>query len=187
MEKNIKYGSHLPNETKLLTSKSLLSLISSRISSTNMSSSGQCAVGTDGKLLDASQIVWYNDAEDSVPITPATVQAAPRTSSTPKAATLHAFFKTGTTGTPAVLVAGARRSSRVSRPSKCVLEANTVEPRAESSKRARGARKKVVESDSEDKTSAPHVSDAGIDTDVEMEDSITAEDAYALTKAMRRI
>jgi len=38
--------------------------------------------------------------------------------------------------------------------------------------------------DSEDEASAPHGSDAGIDTDVEMDDPITAENAYASTKAM---
>jgi hypothetical protein len=159
-----------------------------------MPSSVQCAVGTDGKLLDESEIVWYNDAEDSIPIAPFTQRpsdSAPSTSSAPKATTLHTFFKGGST--PAIFVAGGRRSSRVSKPSKRILDANNAEPaHAETSKRARIARKKAESesdpedsdaSESEDEASAIHASNAGADTDVEM-DSITAEDAYALTKAM---
>ena len=153
-----------------------------------MPSPDQCAVGTDGKLLDESKIVWYNDPEDSIPIVPVATQgpSAPSTSPAPKATTtLHAFFKGGPT--PAIFVAGARRSSRVSKPSKRVLDANNMEPHAETSKRARIARKKAEsesEDESEDEASATHTPDAGGDTDVDMEDSITAEDAYASTKAM---
>jgi len=155
-----------------------------------MPSSDQCAIGNDGKLLDESKIVWYNDAEDSIPIASVAAQgppSAPSTSSAPKATTLHAFFKGGPT--PAVFVAGARRSSRVSKPSKRVLDVNNAEPHPEPSKRARIARKKAEsefedEDGSEDEASATHASDAGGDTDVEMGDSITAEDAYASTKAM---
>src|ERR1700678_1832758 len=81
-----------------------------------MPSADQCAVGTDGKLLDESEIVWYNDADDLVPIAP----LVPSTSSVLKATTLHAFFNGASTPGPAVFVAGARRSSRVSKPSKRV-------------------------------------------------------------------
>ena len=145
-----------------------------------MPSTDQCAVGTDGKLLDESEIVWYNDADDLVPIAP----LVPSTSSVLKATTLHAFFNGASTPGPAVFVAGARRSSRVSKPSKRVLDVNNAELQTESSKRARVARKKPAQSESEDEASIAHcASDVGGDTDVEMEDSIT-EDAYALTKAM---
>jgi hypothetical protein len=165
----------------------------------NMPSSDQCAVGTDGTLLDESEIIWYNDAEDSSPIssspqaatTSNTIQMPPPSTSdssvSTKATTLHAFFNGTSTPRPAVFVAGARRSSRVSKPSKCVLDANNVEPQAESSKRARVANKKPVQSESEDEASINHdASDVGGDTDVEMEDSVAAdsEDAYASTKAM---
>jgi hypothetical protein len=88
------------------------------------------------------------------------------------------------TSLPAVYVTGAHHSACVLRPSKHILEANNTEPHAESSKCAHSACKKVVESDLEDEASTPHVSNAGTDTDVEMEDSITAENAYALTKVM---
>lgn len=150
-----------------------------------MPSSDQCALGTDGKLLDESKIVWYNDAEDSVPIAsaPAASQVL-STSSTLKATTLHSFFNGVSTPGPAVFSAGARRSSRVSKPSKRILDENNAELQAESSKRARITGKKPVQFESEDEASITHDSDVGGNTDVEMEDSITAEDAYTLTKAM---
>ena len=149
-----------------------------------MPSSDQCAVGTDGKLLDESEIIWYNDAEDSVPIAPAASQVLPSTTSVPKATTLHAFFNGASTPGPAVFVAGARRSSHVSKPSKRILDVNNAEPQAESSKRARITHKKPVQSESEDEASIAQASDVGGDTDVEMEDSLTAKDAYTSTKAM---
>ena len=149
-----------------------------------MASSNQCAVGTDGNLLDESEIIWYNDAEDSVPIAPAASQV-PSTSSVLKATTLHPIFNGGSTPRPAVSVAGARRSSRVSKPSKHILDAE-LQAEFKSSKRACIAHNKAVQSESEDEASITHASDVGGDTDVEMEDSdpIIAEDAYALTKAM---
>jgi hypothetical protein len=33
--------------------------------------SDNCAIGSDGELLDASRIVWYNDADDDEPMVPA--------------------------------------------------------------------------------------------------------------------
>ena len=152
-----------------------------------MPSSDQCAIGTNGKLLDGSEIVWYNDAEDQVPINP----KATTSSSAPKTTTLHAFFNSGTAGTPAVFDAGARRSSRISKPSKRVLEANNGNP-PESSKRPRIAHKQVIEYESEDEASMTS-SNAGVDTDVEIEDEpisagmgdlINAEECYASTKVM---
>ena len=135
----------------------------------------QCAIATDGNLLDESEIVWYNDAEDLDPI------AAPSTSSMSKATSIHAFFKGGPTPGHAVFVAGGRRSSRVSKPSKRVCDA---EAQAESSKCPRAARKQVIQSESEDESSVVHASDAGGDTDVDMGDAVTAEDAYASTKSL---
>ena len=120
----------------------------------------------------------------------------PSTSSVLKATTLHTFFNGESIPRPAVSVAGACRSSCVSKPSKCILDVNNAELQAEfkSSKCARIARNKAVQSESEDKASITHASDVSSDTasdvggntDVEMEDSdpIIAEDAYALTKAM---
>lgn len=33
----------------------------------------QCALGTNGGLKDAEDIVWYNDPDDSLPINPITL------------------------------------------------------------------------------------------------------------------
>ena len=59
-----------------------------------------CAVGPDGKLLDAKDIEWYEDADSSEPINQATSSSA----------AIHPFFRGGPA--PAVVVAGARRSGR---------------------------------------------------------------------------
>jgi hypothetical protein len=112
-----------------------------------MPPSDQCAVGPDGKLLDQRAIVWYNDPEDSTPIAVAT-PALP--SSALKATTLRTFFKDGTTPSSANAIldsaSGTRRSSRVSKPSKRVLDANNM-GLTEMPKRVRVAHNRVVESD----------------------------------------
>jgi len=38
--------------------------------------SDNCAVGPNGNLLDASQIVWFNDPNDNEPMAPATSSMA---------------------------------------------------------------------------------------------------------------
>ena len=55
------------------------------------------------------------------------------TSVSTKATTLHAFFNGASTPGPALFVPGARRSSRVSKPSKQILDVNNAEPQAKSS------------------------------------------------------
>ena len=37
--------------------------------------SDSCAIGTDGNLLDASEIVWFNDPDDDTPIAPTTTSS----------------------------------------------------------------------------------------------------------------
>jgi hypothetical protein len=66
-----------------------------------------CAVGHDGQLLDASEIIFYNDVDDDAPIS-----GLP--SSSNASAPLHPIF-TGLA--PAIKIAGARRTNRISRPS----------------------------------------------------------------------
>ena len=66
-----------------------------------------CAVGHDGQLLDASKILFYNDVDDVAPI------SGPSTS-THTSTALHPIF-TGLA--PAIKIAGARRTNRISRPS----------------------------------------------------------------------
>jgi len=162
-----------------------------------MPSPDQCAVGTDGKLLDQSKITWYNDPDDDAPIAPSPATTPALTSvpsSTLKATTLRTFFKSGTTPPAANFAEGTRRSSRVSRPSKRVLDATNMGAPMEIPKRVRVG-KGIVESKSEDEGedgdgdkdegTAAHASDGGGgDTDVDMGDPAAAEDAYASTKAM---
>jgi len=163
-----------------------------------MPPSDQCAVGPDEKLLDQCAIVWYNDPEDSTPIAVAT-PALP--SSALKAMTLCTFFKDGTTPSSANAIldsaSGTRRSSCVSKPLKRVLDANNM-GLTEMPKRVCVAHNRVVESEMEDEGEeeednnnnkddlavTTHASDGGGDTDVEMEDMVAAESAYASTKVM---
>ena len=74
-----------------------------------------CAIGPDGSLKDASEIEWFNDADDEQPISVPVAKV-----SNP----LHLFF-TGTAA-PSVFVAGARRSARVPRPSMRILDPDNV-------------------------------------------------------------
>ncbi|KAN0113659.1 hypothetical protein V8E52_007458, partial [Russula decolorans] len=65
-----------------------------------------CAVGPDGKLLDAKDIVWFEDADSSEPINHTTTPSSTTTAST--STTNHA---------PAPVVAGAHHSGRTIHPS----------------------------------------------------------------------
>jgi hypothetical protein len=77
-----------------------------------------CAEGADNMLLDASEITWYNDADDDDPIPPSSARATAGSSNPPSrepsATMLNRFF----TAIPATQkIAGSRRSARVPRPS----------------------------------------------------------------------
>ncbi|KAF7372131.1 hypothetical protein MVEN_00072000 [Mycena venus] len=72
-----------------------------------MSVGVQCAVGPDGQLLPASEIIFYNDPDDDHPLPPV------KTSST-KATNITEFFQ-------------RRSSSRISRPSARVSDPNNAE------------------------------------------------------------
>jgi flagellar basal body rod protein FlgC len=148
--------------------------------SANLSTSmdNQCALGPDGQLLDESKIIWHRDPDDLTPIAPVTVP-------------IHRFFARGSS--PALIVNGSRRSARVPKPSKRVLDADNAEPSG-GSKRPRASRVTVVESDPEDSEGIVEPEeitdtdgyDVATETDVdsEMVDVDAAEDAYAATKAM---
>lgn len=118
----------------------------------------QCAVGSDGNLLDASEIQWFHDADDEHPLPPvsSSISVPPESgtvaSSEPE---VHPFFRGR--GAPAVIVAGARRSTRAIRPSTRVTDPNNAEPststrhkrsRKESPPHRRTSRK-IVQSDAE--------------------------------------
>jgi hypothetical protein len=81
-----------------------------------------CAQNPDGSLRDASEIQFYNDADDEHPI------SGPN-STRP----IHGFF-TGATQ-PVGKVAGARRSGRESRPSARIKDPNNAESSTRSVKR----------------------------------------------------
>ena len=73
-----------------------------------------CAQGPDGHLLNADQIVWYNDADDDTPIAPPSSGATNASSgpltrepSAASATTLNKYFTPG----PTQKVAGSRRSA----------------------------------------------------------------------------
>ena len=74
-----------------------------------------CAVGPDGKLLDAKDIVWFEDADSSEPINHAATpsSAMPASSSAATA--------------PDAVAAGARRSGRAIRPSLRVTDPDNAE------------------------------------------------------------
>jgi hypothetical protein len=164
--------------------------------------SDQCAVAVDGSLLDASEIVFYNDPDDDTPL--------PNSNSATTSTHLHPFFQ----GSPAPskIVAGSRRSARVTRPSARITDPNnleasvtrkrsaTVTTSAEGSLRA-AHRAKLTGSDDEsehdNESDNAEVDTGDDDDDVGTGDATTeeegvgdstdverAEEAYHTTKAM---
>jgi hypothetical protein len=81
----------------------------------------QCAVGADGNLKDASEIVWHNDPDDECPL------PAPGRTTEKSTAPVHHFFT------------GARHSARAPRPSTKIVDPDNVA----SSSSARSKRKAV--------------------------------------------
>ncbi|KAF8810836.1 hypothetical protein BYT27DRAFT_7091006 [Phlegmacium glaucopus] len=160
-----------------------------------MATSDQCALGPDGTMLEPSEIIWFNDPDDPTPIPPIQ-QAGTFPTFPPKSPTIHPFFHGGPP--PATMVAGSRRSTRVSHPSKRVLDPDNSE-RPNVSKRPRpSCRKNVVESDSDEKdedsvddghgdggaaNTEGFVSDANIDSEM-LDDLEAVEEAYTATKVM---
>ena len=68
-----------------------------------MATSDQCALGPDGKLLDATEIVWVNDPDDPIPIEP--IRQADVGDILPSnSSTIHLYFRGGPP--PATMVAG---------------------------------------------------------------------------------
>jgi hypothetical protein len=87
-----------------------------------------CAVAPDGSLLDASEIEFFNDVDDDVPISYSapsrSLAAAASTSSIASAATtLDSFFSSHS---PAAKVAGVRRTARTSRPLARIIDPDNV-------------------------------------------------------------
>ncbi|KAJ7615255.1 hypothetical protein DFH06DRAFT_125311 [Mycena polygramma] len=122
-----------------------------------MSDPDQCALGPDGKLLDAKDITFFNDPDDMVPLPPA--------SSTSTATTITDFF--GTAAPP-------RRSTRAPVPSTRTTDPNNSETTkrkpatALPHPRASARRRSGVESE-----------DADAAQDTEPEDDVDMADATA--------
>ncbi|KAJ7236161.1 hypothetical protein C8J57DRAFT_1530264 [Mycena rebaudengoi] len=119
--------------------------------------SEQCAVGPDGKLLDAKTIVWYNDPDDAQPLP------------TAPTSTIPSFF-------------GPRRTGRVSVPSARVTDPDNAEkgkrkaaaalPNPRSTARSRSAPSDTEETEHEEDV---HMSDANTTEDGATEDGATED------------
>jgi hypothetical protein len=158
-----------------------------------------CAIGPDGQLLDASQITFYNDVDDDVPI------SGPGSIVTPAVAR---------PGSPTAKIAGSRRPHRVVRPSTKARDPNNTEssikrksdneptaPRVLRKRKTSHAKFRTIDNDDSNsdydgdeyspsvnpEVSADdnHYEDSNSghagDTDIENDDS---ESAYASTRAM---
>jgi len=90
--------------------------------------SDQCAVSADGTLLDASEIVFYNDPDDDTPL------RVPNSNSAATSTHLHPFFRGGPA--PSKMVAGSRRSGHVTRPSARISDPNNLEASTATRKRS---------------------------------------------------
>src|SRR5215471_11434875 len=89
-------------------------------------SASGCAVGADGTLLDASQIQWFNDTNDSLPLPP--TSSLPNISSVDKIssdAKIHPFFKMK--AAPVTRTAGARHSAHAPHPSARMRDPDNAE------------------------------------------------------------
>lgn len=85
-----------------------------------MADPNQCALAADGSLLDAADIIFYNDPDDDAPL--------PSSKSTSTSTPVHPFFQGGTTvPAPDKLVTGSRRSGRITRPSARITDPNNME------------------------------------------------------------
>jgi hypothetical protein len=155
-----------------------------------------CAVGPDGKLLDAKDIDWYEDADASEPINQATTPSVTTTSSS---AAIHPFFR-GVLA-PAVVVAGARRSGRATRPSNRITDPDNAEALSSATTHKRKASSGMAASrrinrkvavDDEGSTDSGEIDD--YEPDIAKHPATTSDDeagdtepddlAYASTKAM---
>ena len=89
-----------------------------------------CAIRPDGSLKDASEIDWHFDKDDDAPITMA--EKSPMSGPPGSSHILHPYFLGH--ASPAVQVAGSRRSSCASRPSNHVVDPdNAMNSAAETS------------------------------------------------------
>jgi hypothetical protein len=158
-----------------------------------------CAVGPDGKLLNAEDIEWYEDVDSSEPINKATTPSSITTTNSSTA--IHPFFRGGPA--PAVVVAGARRSGHVTRPSNRITNPDNAEASSSATTHKRKAsgsmgagrriNRKVAVNDegstdgSEIDDYEPNVAEhpaTASDNEADTEPEEDTDLAYACTKAM---
>jgi hypothetical protein len=137
--------------------------------------SDNCAVGPDGKLLDASQIVWFKDPDDDEPMAPATTSSTAQRQHQVSTTTLDSFV---TKAPPATC-----RSTRAPRPStKAIDPDNIMALKRKPSKQATGkssCRPRHASPDhEEDKATEPDP------TDIDDKDPVNPDTAYEETKAL---
>ena len=95
-----------------------------------MATSDQCAVAVDGSLLDANDIIFYNNPDDETPL------PQPDTNSAPPSTQIHPLFQ----GDPAPSVPTASRcSTRIARPSTHITDPNNMEAQGSAATRKRSA------------------------------------------------
>jgi hypothetical protein len=75
----------------------------------------QCALSADGSLLDASDIIFYNDPDDTLPLSWSSAAAG----------TVHPLF--AGMSSPSIMVADSHHSSQVLHPSTCLMNPDNVE------------------------------------------------------------
>ena len=138
--------------------------------------SDNCALGTDGKLLDASQIHWFNDPDDDEPMASVSTSSTTQCPMAQVATTLDSFI----TNVPPA----ARRSTRAPRPSTKAIDPNNVInlKRKPSSSATRKPCRPCL-------TSPVHEEDDAIasepdPTDTEDDNPINPDIAYEETKAL---
>ena len=83
-----------------------------------------CAIGPDGKLLDAKDIRWFEDADSSEPINHATTTTS-ITTTPDSSATIHPFFCGGPA--PTAEVTAAQCSRRATHPSLRITNPDNAE------------------------------------------------------------
>ncbi|KAG2080597.1 uncharacterized protein F5147DRAFT_784180 [Suillus discolor] len=83
-----------------------------------------CALNADGTLKDASEITFFNDPDDKVPLPQVASSAQPSSSTTSAKDTFSILLKAGCT--PATVAAGSRRSGWPSKPSARIRDADNA-------------------------------------------------------------
>ena len=89
-----------------------------------MSHPDSCALRADGSLKDASDIVFFNDPDDDVPLPQVPSSAEPSSSNQSTRDAFTVLLKAG--HTPAPVIAGSRRSGRPSKPSARVRDVDNA-------------------------------------------------------------